>query len=157
MLKFCSDIPFVRIRDLTYCDRCGTKVEENAHFCHKCGTPVVMHLPPPPPATLATSFRKDPLILLAVVLISVLVVAVIAVAVFAGPIFSIDFNQTYSDNHNINRVSLKFSFTMVQDSTILMDSTNTAGFGAVNLAQRNLEQHKQEADYRSTFWQSIQS
>jgi uncharacterized membrane protein YvbJ len=94
-----------------YCDRCGTKLEENARFCQKCGKPVVTfatYVPPPPPPQPTKPMSKDPAIILAVVLVAILVVAIIIVAVFfaLNPVNFIPSNQ----GGNTNQISLNFQW-----------------------------------------------
>jgi hypothetical protein len=37
----------VRVRFMSYCPKCGTKVEENMAFCPRCGAPLKMTAPTP--------------------------------------------------------------------------------------------------------------
>ena len=91
---------------MPYCRRCGTKLDENAHFCHKCGTPVITYVPPAPSAPMKP-IRNDPIIIAAIVLIVILVVGVVVVALLAAPFSTVNFNQSYQDNSaNINKLNL---------------------------------------------------
>jgi uncharacterized membrane protein YvbJ len=94
---------------MPYCRTCGAKLEENARYCTKCGTPAAIQISPPPPPLSAPSARPFPkesqIILIAVVLVSVFVVALIAIMIFAGPIFSMNYNQTNPGYQNINFVT----------------------------------------------------
>jgi uncharacterized membrane protein YvbJ len=94
-----------------YCDRCGTKLEENARFCQKCGKPVATFAtftPPPPPPPAAKPMSKDPAIILAVVLVAILVVAIIIVAVFFA-LNPVNFNPS-NQGGNTNQISLNFQW-----------------------------------------------
>jgi hypothetical protein len=91
---------------MPYCQRCGTKLDENAHFCHKCGTPETTYVPPAPPAPMKP-IRNDPVIIAAIVLSVILVVGVVVVALLATPFSTVNFNQSYQDNTaNINKLNL---------------------------------------------------
>jgi uncharacterized membrane protein YvbJ len=92
-----------------YCQRCGTKLEEDAHFCHRCGTPVgtfptfttfIPATPPTPPKP-AKSMFKDPLFMGVIVLVCAVVVAVIVAVIVYAPILVNQINQN-SGNFQIN-------------------------------------------------------
>lgn len=92
---------------MPYCRKCGTKLEEDARFCHKCGTPVI-NVPRVAPAPLRP-LRKDPVMIAGIVLIAILLTAVIIIAVAAIPFSRYDFSQTNQDSHpNINTLNLNF-------------------------------------------------
>jgi hypothetical protein len=92
---------------LPYCRRCGTKLDEDAHFCHKCGTPVATYLPPPPPPTPIKPIRKKTVIIAAIALSAILIVGLIVVTLLSAPFSTMNFNQSYQDNSsNINRLNL---------------------------------------------------
>jgi uncharacterized membrane protein YvbJ len=94
---------------LPYCRRCGTKLDEDAHFCHRCGTPVATtfaaNVPPaaPSPPPQVESSRRDPALVIVAVLIAVVVVVVIIIAVFAI-LYPINFS-TSQNNGNLNQIS----------------------------------------------------
>lgn len=91
---------------MPYCQRCGTILDEDQHFCQKCGTPVVTYFPPTPPAPMKP-IRNDPVIIAAIVLSVILVVGVVAVALLATPFSTVNFNQSYPDNSvNISKLNL---------------------------------------------------
>ena len=89
---------------MPYCDRCGTKLDENARFCQKCGKPVAVFVPPPPPQQppAARQMRNDSALIIAVALVAVLVIALIVVAVF----FLLPGNFNSSNQGNVNQISL---------------------------------------------------
>jgi uncharacterized membrane protein YvbJ len=90
---------------LPYCRICGTKLEENARFCHKCETPVATFTPAPPPAR---PMEKSPFLVPVIILIAVVVVAVI-VGVFIFWTFYSNFNQANESNQtNGNELSFNF-------------------------------------------------
>jgi hypothetical protein len=96
---------------LPYCQRCGTKLADDAHFCPKCGTPVIANYesqaPPPPPTVPMKPIRNDPLIIGAIVLIAILVVGVVVAVLLAAPFATVNINQSYQDNTaNINKLNL---------------------------------------------------
>ncbi len=99
---------------MPYCRRCGTKLEEDAHFCHKCGTPVILSAQPAPHQA-PRPIRNDPIILIAIVLSAVLIVGVFAFIVLSAPFATVAVNQTYQDNTvNINKLNL----TIQTDGTV---------------------------------------
>lgn len=103
---------------MQYCRRCGTHMEDDARFCHKCGTPVIpiaasqpaqtfyVH---PKPAQPNRPWHKDSLVVVSVALVAVLVVAVIAVAVLSTPFASWDTNQSLEDK-TVGVKTLNLSF-----------------------------------------------
>ena len=90
---------------MPYCHRCGTKLEENAHFCQKCGTPVVT-LPPPTPASTITYPTTPPnrnnSLLLAIMIVVAIVIAVIIIGAIIFLVFHMSFGQTNSSQPNTN-------------------------------------------------------
>ena len=109
---------------MPYCRRCGTKLEENARFCYNCGTSRVTRAPSTP-ARPAVSLRKDPLVVAGIVSIAILVTAAIITAIIAVPIGSVNFNQTFQDNHpNINTLNLNFQADSAQVDIIPLNVTD---------------------------------
>ncbi|HYA77384.1 MAG TPA: zinc-ribbon domain-containing protein [Verrucomicrobiae bacterium] len=90
---------------MPYCRICGTQLEENAHFCHRCGAPVANFTPAPP---LARSTGKNQFLVPVIILIAVLVVAVI-VGVFIFWTFYNSFNQSRGASQT-NGQQLSFNF-----------------------------------------------
>jgi len=75
---------------MPYCYKCGAKLEEDANFCHVCGTPVGA------PAMAAPARRRErtPYLLPITVLITIVVVAIVAGAIIFAPVRPVDFNQS---------------------------------------------------------------
>jgi len=75
---------------MPYCHKCGAKLDEDARFCHVCGTPVV-----PVAATRPTApTRRRPFYILPVaILIAVLLSAIVIGALFFLPFYPVHFNQ----------------------------------------------------------------
>jgi hypothetical protein len=76
---------------MPYCHKCGAKLDEDARFCHVCGTPVV------PVATTRPTApkRRRPFYILPVaILIAVLLLAIVIGALFFLPFYPVNFNQT---------------------------------------------------------------
>jgi hypothetical protein len=75
---------------MPYCRKCGAKLDEDARFCHVCGTPVV-----PVAATRPTApTRRRPFYILPVaILIAVLLSAIVIGALFFLPFYPVHFNQ----------------------------------------------------------------
>lgn len=77
---------------MVYCSKCGAKLDENARFCHVCGTPVVAVTAEARPTV---PMRKRRLYILPVaILIAVLLTAGIITALFFLPVYPVHFNQT---------------------------------------------------------------
>jgi uncharacterized membrane protein YvbJ len=79
---------------MTYCRKCGAKLDEDAKFCRVCGTPVA-----PVPVTTATRpmapKRRGPSYLLPVIiLVGVLLTAIVISALLFLPVYPVAFNQT---------------------------------------------------------------
>jgi hypothetical protein len=107
-----------------YCRRCGAKLDETAHFCQKCGTPVVAFAPTAP-AKPARQLRREPLVIAAIALIAILLTAVIVSAVVFAPLSPVNFNQTNQDTHpNINTLNLNFQANTAQVDVITQNITN---------------------------------
>jgi len=92
---------------MPYCRKCGAKLDEEARFCHVCGTPVA----PVAAATRPTApIRRRPFYILPVaILIAVLISAIVIGALFFLPFYSVHFNQT---NHvpkaDVDNLTLDF-------------------------------------------------
>jgi hypothetical protein len=127
---------------LPYCRRCGTKLDEDAHFCHKCGTPVVTYASPAPaPQAPMKPIRNDPVIIAAIVLSVILVVGVVVAALLSAPFSTLNFNQSYQDNTiNVDKLNLNVQtdgarvdvFTQKVNNTnfaITVDGTGSRGMG----------------------------
>jgi len=104
----------LRLLDLPYCRKCGTKLEDYDRFCPKCGTLVIATLPPAPsaleqPARSVPSLRKDPLILAGIGLIVILVTAVVVAVLLAAPMSTWDFSRSFEDETpNMETLNLNF-------------------------------------------------
>lgn len=54
-----SQIPLL-VKDMSYCPKCGSKIDEEMSFCPKCGAPLkTATVTPAPPSTTAPSYRRD--------------------------------------------------------------------------------------------------
>jgi hypothetical protein len=106
---------------LPYCRRCGTKLEENARFCHKCGTPVATYAPSTP----MKPVKNDSVMIAAIALVAILVVGVVVVALLALPFSSVNFEQSYQDNTaNVNKLNLNFQSDVAQINVITLNVEN---------------------------------
>jgi hypothetical protein len=111
---------------LPYCRRCGTKLDEDAHFCHKCGTPIATYnyVSPPTSAPLKP-IRKDPVIIGAIVLVSILVVGVVVAALLATPFITVNIRQTYQDDTvDISKLNFNFESNQAQINVFTLDMNN---------------------------------
>ena len=73
---------------MPYCRKCGAKLEEEARFCHVCGTPVAAVTVPAMPR------RRRPFLLPVIILIVILVTAVVVGALVFLPFYHVHFDQT---------------------------------------------------------------
>jgi len=124
---------------LPYCRVCGAKLEENAHFCHKCGTPVFTFAPAPP---LAKPKEKNPLLVPVIVLLVVVVVAVIVGAFVLWTIYA-NSNQANGSRTNGNELSLSFQSEMAKANVMaqnLIGKTVLNGSSAAGLQYTDLHQ-----------------
>ena len=132
---------------MPYCRRCGTKLDEDAHFCHKCGTPVAVFAPVPvPPTKPVKPIRKEPFVIAAISLIVLLVAAIIVSAIIFAPASTLNFNQTNQDSHpNVDTLNLNLQADSAQVNIItqnvngqnILITTSATGsrsiFGSTNL------------------------
>jgi len=95
---------------LTFCRRCGAQLEENAKFCHKCGTPVVTVAAQP---VFVSARKKNSMLPLIIGLIVVVAVAIIVSAfVFSQFYNSINFNPNSEANQtNVNKLNINIQST----------------------------------------------
>jgi hypothetical protein len=99
---------------MPYCGKCGTKLEDDARFCHKCGSPVAIYPPPqqvyvPRPVEPAKPLHKDSLVVVSIALVAVLVVAVVAVVILAAPFATWSSNESLEDK-TVGVKTLNFDF-----------------------------------------------
>jgi len=73
---------------MPYCRNCGAKLEEEARFCHVCGTPVVAVTLPAMPR------RRSPFLLPVIILIAILLAAIVFSALVFLPFYHVQFDQT---------------------------------------------------------------
>lgn len=121
---------------MLYCRICGAKLEDDARFCYKCGTPVATFPPPPP----TRSIGKDPLVVTAIILIAIVVVAVIVSAIILAPLHPVNFSQTNQVNQpNINALNLNFQADVAEVNIIAQNLTgrtiliNTSAKGSTGI------------------------
>jgi len=93
---------------LPYCRICGNKLEENAHFCHKCGTPVATFTPAPQ----AMPMKKNSFLIPVIIMIAVLVVAVIVGVIVFWQFYN-NFNQANGSSQSNGN---EFSFNLHGDA-----------------------------------------
>jgi predicted membrane protein len=115
---------------LPYCRRCGNKLDEDAHFCYKCGTPVASPYTysQPTPSKPSGPLRKDPVIIAAIVLVSILLVGVFVAVLLCVPFATINIGQTYQDDTvNIDTLNLNFQSSAAQVN-IFTQKINNSNF-----------------------------
>lgn len=105
---------------MPYCHRCGNKLEDDTHFCHKCGTPVATFIVPPP-----KPIHKDPMVILAFVLIAILVSSLVIVALIFFPMHRAEFGQTFQDSQpNVNTLNLNLQVDNAQVNIMTQQISN---------------------------------
>jgi hypothetical protein len=92
---------------MPYCHKCGAKLDEDARFCHVCGTPVV-----PVATTRPTApTRRTPFYILPVaILIAVLLAAIVIGALLFLPFTPVNLNQTRQLNSEVGVDNLILDF-----------------------------------------------
>ncbi len=99
---------------MPYCRRCGTQLKEDAQFCYKCGTPVIVTTAPstafpavaPAPAK---PMYRDPVVVIVLGLVAILIAAAFIVAFLAAPTTPWSNNQTLHDaSPNVTALNLNF-------------------------------------------------
>jgi hypothetical protein len=104
---------------MPYCRKCGAKLEEEARFCHVCGTPVAAVAVPAMPR------RKRPFPLPALILIPLLLTAVVVSAFFFLPFQAVHFNQTNQvTKTNVNNLILDFQADIAQVNVFFKNLTD---------------------------------
>jgi hypothetical protein len=73
---------------MPYCRKCGAKLEEEARFCHVCGTSVVAVTVPAMPR------RRRPFLLPVIIFMVILVMAAVVGALVFVPSYAVHFDQT---------------------------------------------------------------
>jgi len=109
---------------VAYCRICGAQLEENAHFCHKCGTPVATFTSTPPSAR---PMEKNRFLVPVIILIAVVTIAVIVGVFIFWTFYSGSFNQANGTNKtNGNELNFNFQGGMAKANFIaqnLMDKS----------------------------------
>jgi len=100
---------------MPYCRKCGAQLEEEARFCHVCGTPVAAVTVPAMPR------RGRPLLLPAIILIAILVTAVVVGVLVFLPFNAVHFNQTNQvAKAGVNNLILDFQADVAQVNVFFM-------------------------------------
>lgn len=113
---------------MPYCQKCGTKLDEDAKFCYRCGTPVAAD------QTRVTYERRprgrNPFVIPVIVIAAIILSALIITAIATAPLNPVNFNQTSQIiQPNVNHLNLDFQadiaevnvFTNLTDKTLLID------------------------------------
>ena len=126
---------------MPYCRRCGTQLEENARFCHRCGIPVdpyavppvqqqPVYYPPayqqvPPPQAQTKPHRpmyKDPIVIGTVALVVILLTAVVIGAFMIAPINPWSYNNSQSNqNPDLKTLNLNFHTNVGQVNVMTLE------------------------------------
>jgi hypothetical protein len=130
---------------MTYCWKCGTKLDEEAKYCHVCGAAVGTPSPgqPPPPPSAYRPRRGWPIAYtLAIVLGSILIVGVIAGFFFYLPVRPVSFNkyeQVFSQvgataanfNFSADIATFNVTFSRLDGTLMTMNVTANGGVGLI--------------------------
>lgn len=109
---------------MPYCRRCGTKLEDDEHFCHKCGTPVIVNVQPMPIQP-PKPIKSDPVILSAIILSTILIVGVVVFALLSAPFATVNVNQTFQDNTvDVNKLNLNVQIDGAKVNVITQNVNN---------------------------------
>ncbi|HSV50144.1 MAG TPA: zinc ribbon domain-containing protein, partial [Candidatus Acidoferrales bacterium] len=123
---------------MPYCRRCGTQLEENARFCHRCGLAVANYIPAepvpvqqPPPTAPVYAMLSPPskpkhsnnrIIILTVGLITILIVASVAAALLFTPTTPWSYTKSLSDSTpNIDTLNLNFATNIGEVNIMTLD------------------------------------
>ncbi len=108
---------------MSYCRKCGAKLDSDAKFCRVCGTPVES----PAQMQKASSRRKGtPFIVPVAILISILLIGFFFAVIAFVPFRSVNFNQTEvaSSFPGAQNVNLNFDADVANVNVIPTDLTN---------------------------------
>jgi hypothetical protein len=111
---------------MSYCRKCGAKLDDGARFCRVCGTPVEVVVQSAPRTVLPARKRSTHFLILVAILIGVLLIAFFFVVFAFAPFRSVNFSQTevaYSVP-GINNVNLNFESDVANVKIIPADLTN---------------------------------
>ena len=115
---------------MTYCRRCGAKLEENARFCQKCGTQVVTFNPP---VSVAPAPRKllstSEIVLIAVAVVVIIVVASIFAIIVLNPANTNPINSSNQTKFSTYNYIIQTGKMQTSGSTI--DFAGKNGFAPV--------------------------
>ena len=107
---------------MPYCRKCGSKLDDDAKFCHVCGTPVTPILTVTRRVAAAPPVRRSPFILAAAILIAILVIAVVGVAIALVPLQPVSFNQSNEASAaNVDSLRLIVDAEVANVNVILKD------------------------------------
>jgi hypothetical protein len=122
---------------MTYCRKCGAKLDEDAKFCHVCGAPVVPVTTTTRPT--ATKRRQSSYLIPVIILIAVLLTAIIISALLFLPFQPVDFNQTNQvPKTSMNNVlvdlqvdvaNVNVSFKNLPNSMVILNVTANGNVG----------------------------
>ena len=114
---------------MPYCRRCGTKLADDAHFCQKCGTPVVVTYPSSAPPAPSKPARSEPLVIAAVVLIAILIGGAVVAVLLTASFATVNINQSYQDNTaGINKLSLNVESQALKVNVFTQNITHNNNF-----------------------------
>jgi cytoskeletal protein CcmA (bactofilin family) len=134
---------------MPFCHRCGTKLDEDANFCQRCGVPVAIQNQ----ATVTYRQRKvrNPFIIAAIVIAALIFSALIIAAISYAPFYPVNSSQTSEINQpHITSLNLNFQsdvsnvhvFTNLTDKAFLVNVTTTGCtnvFGSSNPVKLTVE------------------
>ncbi len=102
---------------MPYCGRCGNKLEENAHFCGKCGMPAATFTSPAAQTTMKP-LRNDSMFVVSMVVIA-LVISLIIIVAIVFLVFHVNFGQNSTSQQNVNSLYLLNAIFHKQTSLLI--------------------------------------
>jgi len=125
---------------MTYCRKCGAKLDEDAKFCQVCGAPVVPVTTAVRPA--APKGRRPTYLLPVIILIAVLLTALVISALLFLPFYPVNFNQTNQvPKANVNNLlvdlqvdvtNVNISFKNLPNSIVILNVTADGNVGILD-------------------------
>ena len=125
---------------MSYCRKCGAKLDEDARFCRVCGAPVEFAAPDSHIESTRRRARRSPFIIPFIVLAVVLAIIVFFAALFLVPFIPVDYSQTFEvpSVSGIDSIDLSFQAnaadvniipTELQNQYVKMDVYATGSVG----------------------------
>jgi hypothetical protein len=130
---------------LPYCRKCGAKLQEDAKFCHNCGTPGVTYTYAPSHPQTMRPIRHEPVLIAGIIIVAILISAVVIAALVFASVQSYSFGQTNEvvNQPNVNTINLNFKADNAKINIVTQNYTNdavaiyTSGAGSKGIGTKN--------------------